>query len=74
MREASLECTGIAAGWCPIHGDCICPIDEHGDHITMDGESFGMDNPACPLHGDSTNHGEDVVVNTLWGDVVLQGD
>ena len=24
------ECTGIAASWCPIHGDCTCKRPEDG--------------------------------------------
>jgi hypothetical protein len=66
-----IGCTGLSANWCPIHGDCICPVDESGQHITMDGEGFGQDNPDCPLHGFSSNHGEDIVVETLWGNIVL---
>lgn len=28
VRLETAECTGVAASWCPIHGDCICsPID-----------------------------------------------
>lgn len=66
-----IECTEISAVWCPIHGDCICPVGESGEHITMDGECYGMDNPACPLHGPSSIHGEDIVVETLWGTIIL---
>ena len=61
-----IECTGVSAGWCPIHGDCICPVDEHGEHITMDGEGFGRDNPACPLHGDGSTHGEPQRSDRAW--------
>lgn len=35
-----LGCTGLAAAWCPIHGDCIC---DRGDHLEQDDD--------CPLHG-----------------------
>ncbi len=24
------DCTGVAARWCPIHGDCTCDPDEDG--------------------------------------------
>lgn len=32
-------CTGLFAGWCPIHGDCNCPQSD----IYFDDR--------CPLHG-----------------------
>lgn len=35
-----LGCTGVAAAWCPHHGDCIC-IREH--HLDQQDD--------CPLHG-----------------------
>lgn len=44
------ECTGIAAQWCPIHGECLCPQ-----------ENMGIDyeyNDDCPLHGSLSTHGE----------------
>lgn len=47
-----LECTGIAACWCPIHGDCICR-----DNAAEDGE--WSENPACPLHGLTSNHADE---------------
>lgn len=31
-------CTGIAASWCPICGDCCCDREK------------GLNDPACPLH------------------------
>lgn len=43
------ECTGIAASWCPIHGDCNCPDRETMGHL--DGED-------CPLHNHQSTHGE----------------
>lgn len=30
-------CTGMSARWCPIHGDCACPVDR-------------FDSETCPLH------------------------
>lgn len=36
-------CTGVSAGWCPIHGDCLCrslPVTE------------------CPLHAADSTHAE----------------
>jgi len=50
-RWPVVECSGISASWCPIHGDCTCTIDEDTFEITM-GE------PKCPLHGDESRHGE----------------
>jgi len=44
------ECTGIAASWCPIHGECLCPPD--------DGSSDYQHNDKCPLHGPDSTHGE----------------
>lgn len=28
-----LTCTGVGAVWCPIHGDCSCPHNEHGEPV-----------------------------------------
>ena len=66
-----MGCSGISAGWCPIHGDCICPVDERGEHITMDGEGFGLDNPDCPLHAGNSTHGDVQVISTIWGPIQL---
>ena len=43
-EEASEGCTGIAAGWCPIHGACTCvdPEDKNDDD--------------CPLHSAESDH------------------
>lgn len=43
----SRECTGLAAAWCPVHGDCSCPERESA-----------MDNPHCPLHRAASSHAE----------------
>lgn len=45
------HCTGISAGWCPVHGDCTCPRDG-----TDTREEQADD---CPLHGTASNHGDD---------------
>jgi len=45
------RCTGIAASWCPIHGDCKCPTDENGERWEEDEK--------CPLHGSGSTHGDD---------------
>lgn len=38
-------CTGVAAAWCPIHGDCSCRGPE-------------KNRPDCPLHGTASTHPE----------------
>lgn len=44
-------CTGIAAVWCPIHGDCSCARDpDTGERI--------VDSEHCALHGPSSMHGD----------------
>ena len=40
-----IRCTGIAAVWCPIHGDCSCPCREDE-----------MDDEECPLHSRESSH------------------
>ena len=44
------ECTGLAASWCPVCGDCKCPDRELGD----------INDPDCPLHNNSSDHAEPV--------------
>lgn len=43
------ECTGIAATWCPVCGDCTCLK-------YADGERDEYDNASCPLHAPSSAH------------------
>lgn len=31
LRES--ECTGVAAGWCPVCGDCTCPHEDDGSPV-----------------------------------------
>lgn len=38
------ECTGVAAGWCPVHGDCTCAVDR--------------EDSTCPLHAATSTHAE----------------
>ena len=40
-------CTGVSAGWCPIHGDCTCPRPD-----------LAKDDPKCPLHAVTSTHAE----------------
>jgi hypothetical protein len=52
-REAErpkAECTGLAAVWCPVHGDCAC--DKPPGVVST------HDNPRCPLHGEGSEHAE----------------
>jgi predicted RNA-binding Zn-ribbon protein involved in translation (DUF1610 family) len=51
-EPAGAECTGVAASWCPVCGDCACPRQTTGER---DGESA-----SCPLHGPDSTHGEGV--------------
>jgi hypothetical protein len=68
-----MECTGISASYCPVHGDCTCPrhkirdwddIDLHPELVESGGED-----PDCPLHSPASTHGEEVVFETVWGAV-----
>jgi hypothetical protein len=52
-RIESEECTGIAASWCPIHGDCTCPKDD--DERRIDDDWRGS---RCALHGAASSHAE----------------
>lgn len=47
LDEAGRACTGVAASWCPAHGDCTCPEPESA-----------MDHPGCPLHAPSSIHAD----------------
>jgi hypothetical protein len=65
-------CTGIAASWCPIHGDCTCPRDETGEiewhweagYVSYAGYPAWTETAAhishydlaCPIHGAETDH------------------
>jgi hypothetical protein len=44
------QCTGLAASWCPVCGDCSCAH-------RLDGER--LDNPDCRLHGRDSIHAEE---------------
>ena len=45
-----LVCTGVAAVWCPLCGDCSCERQSTGERVE--------DSEACPLHAPSSQHGE----------------
>lgn len=40
-------CTGVAAKWCPVHGDCSCRE-----------ELFGLNDERCSLHAGDSGHAE----------------
>lgn len=50
MAPAQPECTGWAASWCPVHGDCACERDPSGERIDAMRDR-------CPLHADDAAHG-----------------
>lgn len=45
-RIESANCTGLAAFWCPVHGDCACPEPD-----------ISLDDDDCPLHSRHSPHG-----------------
>ena len=47
--ERRMTCTGIAAAWCPIHGDCTCPDRVDWGELWFD---------ECPLHGSGSLHAD----------------
>lgn len=47
--EDGHRCTGLAATWCPIHGDCTCERREDGEV-----EFTGLH--GCPLHDVHSPH------------------
>ncbi len=67
-------CTGIAASWCPIHGDCTCPRDETGEiqwhweagYVNFHGFAAWTEtkrhishfDSECPIHGETTDHAD----------------
>ncbi len=65
---SAFECTGISAGWCPVHGDCTCP-----EIPGTDGE-IDRNSETCPLHSPSSTHGEDQSIETAWGAVILENE
>lgn len=52
LRQEPSRCTGLAATWCPVHGDCTCPSYGLGG----DPEERDLDDPTCPLHSASSTH------------------
>lgn len=52
----SRMCTGLAASWCPVHGDCTCPRREDGEPIPADEGGYDLAAPGCPLHDEASSH------------------
>lgn len=50
---APMQCTGVAARWCPIHGDCT----DKGDEAELP-YSAHCSEYDCPLHGERSTHAE----------------
>jgi hypothetical protein len=48
-----LTCTGIAASWCPVCGDCSCPYEVGIGRLNMDDRD-------CPLHAHDSLHADPV--------------
>lgn len=46
------ECTGVAARWCPIHGDCT----DKGEEAEREPYSDHCSDRECPLHGENSTH------------------
>lgn len=44
------RCSGLAATWCQIHGDCSCERDEDDGNIKFSALR------GCPLHGMDSKH------------------
>lgn len=56
-RQPVQTCTGLAAAWCPVHGDCTCPV--YGLGVDVDPEERHLDAPTCPLHSPTSTHPEE---------------
>jgi hypothetical protein len=57
-----VDCSGVQATWCPIHGDCSCvQIDAWltpmtGGPDTMQVGEYEFHTDGCPLHDDLSRH------------------
>ena len=63
------ECTGLAATWCPVCGDCACSEEDRA--------LGNLDDPNCPLHAPNSPHAEidpeREAARELWKVLVDQG-
>lgn len=61
-----MKCSGVAAVWCPNHGDCICwdeaAEDAHAmatvPYAVVLPEAIDLDSPRCPLHKATSDHAQ----------------
>lgn len=57
-------CTGVAAVWCPVHGDCACRCDYHACPVKECDDCLQreerIDASKCPLHDLSSTHGDSI--------------
>ena len=60
MGDAEFFGSGISATWCGIHGDCTCR------------DKQDLNDEDCPLHSTRSTHGEEQVIETVWGAVPLE--
>lgn len=53
--RVTASCTGLAARWCPVHGDCRCL---QSGLRPDDGYTWAddLDGPSCPLHAPDSPH------------------
>lgn len=51
-----VECTGIAAYWCAIHGECTCLRSREEEDVGID-----LDADDCPLHKPTSAHARHVL-------------
>lgn len=57
LRMPRPDCTGLTAGWCPVHGTCICPTGLTGSDVLPAGWfAVALNDPHCPLHGLASAH------------------
>ena len=53
-EDARVKCTGVAARWCPIHGDCECSEEED------------YNDEKCTLHSARSSHAEPKPGGVPW--------
>lgn len=62
MTRRRPTCTGVAASWCDIHGNCTCPESvppEPGSNADRFGDELrDLNHPDCPLHSPTSTHAE----------------
>jgi hypothetical protein len=60
-----MGCTEVSATWCPVCGDCVCPV------IPGSGGEIDRNSEDCPLHAPWSAHGEIEEARTVWGPVEI---